>query len=123
MLVGAVLNIPMNGKDHKVVPTVSFNRNGQKEAGPAELPARVNPSKGTVQPQVILSEMQVEAKKILLEFHGFEGDEASSQVTALLLDVSMIPMMMVLWTGVVFIIGGSLLAFLRRLKSDAVTMV
>ncbi len=123
MMVGAVLNVPVHGNDHSVVPTVAFDRNGERESGPADLPALVNPSKGTVQPQVILAGMQVEAKKILLEFHGFEGDEASAQSTALLLDVSMIPMMMVLWTGVVFIIGGTLLAFVKRLKSDAVTMV
>jgi cytochrome c-type biogenesis protein CcmF len=123
MMVGAVLNVPMNGTDHRVVPTVAFNRNGQKETGPVAMPARVNPSKGTVQPQVILTGMQVEAKKILLEFHGFEGDEATGRSAALLLDVSMIPMMMVLWTGVVLIIAGSLIAFLKRLKSDAVTMV
>jgi len=123
MTVGAVLNIPVNGTEHRIVPTISFNRNGERESVPVALPAQVNPSKGTVQPQVMLSAMQVEGKKILLEFHGFEEEEASGGAGALLLDVSMIPMMMVLWTGVVLIIGGSLLAFLKRLRSDAVTMV
>jgi len=121
MMVGAILNVPVNGQDHRIVPAISFDRNGARETVPADLPARVNPLKGTVQPQVILSAMQVEGKKILLELHGLEGDEASGRTEALLLDVSMIPMMMVLWTGVVLIIGGSLLAFLKRLKSDAVT--
>ncbi len=67
--------------------------------------------------------MQVEGKRILLEFHGFEEEGAGAQSASLLLDVSMIPMMMVIWTGVVLIIGGSLLAFFKRLRTDTVTMV
>ena len=122
MLVGAVLNIPVNGQNHRVVPTISFDRDGQRETTPVSLPARVNPSKGTVQPQVILSAMQVEGKRILLEFHGFGDEETHARPAALLLDVSMIPMMMVIWTGVVLIIGGSLLAFFKRLRTDTVTM-
>jgi ABC-type Fe3+-siderophore transport system permease subunit len=81
----------------------------------------VNPSKGTVQPVVILSAMQVEGKRILLEFHGFEDEETHTQAASLLLEVRMIPMMMVIWTGVVLIIAGSLLAFFKRLKTDSVT--
>lgn len=122
MMVGAVLNVPMNGEDHRIIPTISFNKNGEREPSPAPLPARVNPSKGTVQPVVILSAMQVEGKRILLEFHGFEEEAAGAQAASLLLDVSMIPMMMVIWTGVVLIIGGSILAFFKRLKTDSVTM-
>ncbi len=123
MLVGSVLNVTVNGQSHRVVPAISFSRDGQRETTPVSLPARVNPSKGTVQPQVILSAMQVEGKRILLEFHGFEDEETHVQAASLLLDVSMIPMMMVIWTGVVLIIGGSLLAFFKRLRTDTVTMV
>ena len=123
MMVGAVLNTPMNGQMHRIVPTISFNPNGERETVPMSLPARVNPSKGTVQPQVILSAMQVEGKRILLEFHGFEEEGAGAQSASLLLDVSMIPMMMVIWTGVVLILGGSLLAFFKRLRTDTLTMV
>jgi cytochrome c-type biogenesis protein CcmF len=122
MTVGAVLNVPLNGHDHRVVPTIAFNANGERETTPMPLPARVNPSKGTVQPTVILSAMQVEGKRILLEFHGFEGEETQAGPAALILEASMIPMMMVIWTGVVLIIGGSLLAFFKRLKTDTVTM-
>jgi cytochrome c biogenesis factor len=72
---------------------------------------------------VILSAMQVEGRRILLEFHGFEDEETHAGQAALLLDVSLIPMMMVIWTGVVLIVVGSLLAFFKRLRTDAVTMV
>lgn len=120
MEVGAVLNIPVDGHVHRIVPSISFTADGRRETVPMDLPALVNPTKGTVQPQVILSAMQVEGKRILLEFHGFE-EEMHAGPSALLLDVSMIPMMMVVWTGVVLILGGTLLAFVKRLRSDAVT--
>ncbi len=122
MMVGSVLNVSVNGESHRIVPAISFTSEGERETSPVSLPARVNPSKGTVQPQVILSAMQVEGKRILLEFHGFEDEESNLQAASLLLDVSLIPMMMVIWTGVVLIIGGSLLAFFKRLRSDAVTI-
>jgi cytochrome c biogenesis factor len=122
MVVGAVLNVPMNGTNHRIVPSLTFSRDGQRIPNPVPLPAKVNPSKGTVQPQVMLTAMQVEGKRILLEFHGFEEEETHTQAASLLLDVSMIPMMMVIWTGVVLIIGGSILAFFKRLKTDSVTM-
>jgi hypothetical protein len=120
MTVGAVLNVPMDGRDHRVIPAISFNRDGRREPSPAPMPARATAVKGTVQPVVLLSAMQVEGKRILLEFHGFEDEEIAAQGAALLLEVRMIPMMMVIWTGVVLIIAGSLLAFFKRLKTDSV---
>jgi cytochrome c-type biogenesis protein CcmF len=120
MMVGAVLNVPMDGVVHRITPTISFNRDGQREPSPATLPALANASGGAAAPAVILSAMQVEGKRILLEFHGFGDEEPAAQAASLLLEVRMIPMMMVIWTGVVLIIAGSLLAFFKRLKPDPV---
>jgi cytochrome c-type biogenesis protein CcmF len=120
-MVGAVLTVAVNGESHTLTPAISFNRDGRRETSPVPLPALAATANGAEPPVVILSAMQVEGKRILLEFHGF-GDEAEApQAAALLLEVRMIPMMMVIWTGVVLIVAGSLLAFFKRLKTDTVT--
>ena len=56
----------------------------------------------------------VKSKKILLEITGTEEAEAAV-VPELLVDISMKPLMMVVWTGVILIIAGTALAFQRRM--------
>ena len=65
---------------------------------------------------VALSEINVEEKKILLEIIGGSGQTPPRIPPQLILEVSTKPLMMVVWTGVVLIIAGSLMAFRRRFK-------
>jgi cytochrome c-type biogenesis protein CcmF len=115
MAVGAVLRVTAGGKEHEIIPKMVMNEQGQRETTPVDLPSLVNPSKGAVHPQVVFAGMNVEQQMVLLEFLGFDEHHEDGQSYELLLDVSTKPLMMVLWTGVVLIIGGTVIAFRRRI--------
>lgn len=112
--VGAVLNVVLHGKGYEVIPYLTFNERGERQPQPAELPAFQNPTKGVTKPYVTLNGLNVEEKKIWLEFHGFDDHTQVSSAQALLLEVSIKPLMMVVWTGVVLILAGTAIAFRRR---------
>ena len=118
MMVGAVLTVPVGAEVHRVVPALSFNANGDREPHGAALPALSGAPAGAEPPTVMLTAMQVEGKRILLEFHGFPGEQEGQAPASLVVEVRMIPMMMVVWTGVVLILAGSVLAFARRLRPE-----
>jgi len=115
MTVGAVLDIDAQNRKHRVIPYLSFTDQGERKLQAADLPAFQNPTKGVTRPSVTLKAVNVDAKKILLEFHGFDDHSQGSSSPALLLEVSTKPLMMVVWTGVVLIIAGTAVAFKRRI--------
>jgi len=114
MAVGAVLQVKAAGELHEVTPLLTFDQKGERNFVPATLPSLHYPTKGLSSPQVILSAISVEDKKVLLEITGIEEAEAAV-VPELLVDISMKPLMMVVWTGVVLIIAGTALALKRRI--------
>lgn len=115
MSVGAVLNIEAGGKMHEVIPTLTFDNKNGRQPIPAELPILSGYSNAEMQPHVTLNALSVEEKKIMLEFHGFTQPHEEPQASqALVVDISIKPLMMVIWTGVVLIILGTLIAFRRR---------
>jgi cytochrome c-type biogenesis protein CcmF len=116
--VGAVLDVRYRDKSHEVVPYLSINEKGERDFRPADLPAPQNPTKGVARPYVTLNGLNVEAKAVVLEFHGFDDHGQIAATEALLLEVSTKPLMMVVWTGVVLIMGGTLLALRRRLAEN-----
>lgn len=118
MAVGAVLNVDFHGKSHEIVPSLSFTEQGERKLQAAHLPAFQNPTKGVTKPSVTLNGVNVEAKKIWLEFHGFDDHSPVSSSQALLLEVSTKPLMMVVWTGAVLILGGTAIALKRRLGGN-----
>jgi len=119
MQVGALLKVTSQGKEHEIVPAIVIDAQGQQSYAPAEMPPLHNPTKGIQNPVMTLVDMSVEQKRILLSFHGLNGDDHASSAPAyeLLLEVSIKPLMMVIWTGVVLIIGGTIIAFKRRLSN------
>ncbi len=114
MAVGADLQVTAGGKVYEVIPVLTFGQNGEKQFVPADLPPLHPLTGGAPSPKIVLNSINVEEKKIYLEVSGMGTSEAAI-VPELLVDISMKPLMMVVWTGVVLIIGGSVLAFKRRL--------
>lgn len=115
MSVGAVLNIEAGGKKHEVVPMLTFDAKGGRQPIPAELPMLDGYSNPDMKPHVTLNALSVEEKKIMLEFHGFTPPHEEPQAAqSLVVDISIKPLMMVVWTGVVLIIIGTLIAWRRR---------
>jgi cytochrome c biogenesis factor len=72
-----------------------------------------------MRPQVALQAISVEQKKVVLELLGNEPAQAAG-THELILEVSVKPLMMVVWTGVVLIVLGTALALKRRLSPEVV---
>lgn len=120
MSVGAVLDIMADGKKHQVVPMLTFGQNNERRPIPAELPTLKGYVDMGMKPHVTLNALSVEEKKILLEFHGFtQPHEEPQAAQSLVVDISIKPLMMVIWTGVVLIILGTLIAWRRRMLQKA----
>lgn len=119
MTVGAVLKVTYDGKDHEIIPAIHVDPQGKQSIVPAELPSVHHSSKEVPHPQIALEGLNVEQKKILLSIHGMEGEKITDAVPELILEVSIKPLMMVVWTGVVLIIGGMAIAYGRRLTANA----
>ncbi|MBI4811714.1 MAG: cytochrome c biogenesis protein CcsA [Ignavibacteriales bacterium] len=115
MSVGAILDIISDGKKHQVVPMLTFGQNNERRPIPAELPTLKGYVDMGMKPHVTLNALSVEEKKILLEFHGFtQPHEELQAAQSLVVDISIKPLMMVVWTGVVLILIGMLIAWRRR---------
>lgn len=115
MAVGAVLQVDAQGAKSEVIPMLTFNQRGEQKVVPAQMPSLHHPTKGMLTPQVALTAISVEQKKILLELINAETSEAAV-VPELLVDISTKPLMMVVWTGVLLIIAGTALALQRRIR-------
>jgi cytochrome c-type biogenesis protein CcmF len=112
MSVGAVLSVDAGGKTQEIIPLLTFDEKGQRKPIPIELPVVGNmPHK----PMIALTGLSVEEKKIDLELLGFGQHEVAPPTQALVVDISLKPLMMVVWTGVVLIIAGTLIAWRRRM--------
>ncbi|HEY6193372.1 MAG TPA: cytochrome c biogenesis protein CcsA [Bacteroidota bacterium] len=115
MAVGALLEIERGGKVAQVTPRLLFDPNGERKLIPADLPPADYRSMGASRPQVALSAISVEEKKVGLEILGIDEKPASAAPDELIVEVSTKPLMMVVWTGVILILAGTAMAFKRRL--------
>ncbi len=113
MSVGALVNVTANGVTSEVRPSIMLGQAGQQYV-PAELPFLEKAATGEKNPVLILSGMSVEEQKITLELRRNGGNDIGS--FDLLLEVSVKPLMMVVWTGVVLILAGTAIALIRRSK-------
>ena len=111
MSVGAVLSVTAAGRTSEVTPVLSFN-GGKPEMRPADLPT----SGGGTAPQIALMQVNVDEKKVYLTVTGLDHPATPPQQPLLLVEISLKPLMMVVWTGVVLIVAGSLMSYRRRLK-------
>jgi cytochrome c-type biogenesis protein CcmF len=118
MTVGAVLKVSFEGREHEITPAIQVDPQGKQSYVPAELPVLHHPTKGVAHPQITLAGMSVEQKKILLALHGIETETTHPTKQQLILEVSIKPLMMVVWTGVVLILGGTAISFRRRLVEN-----
>ncbi len=117
MSVGAVLNVEVDGTVHEVVPRLTFEGDGTRKMIAADLPLVRGSSMGaTISPQVALNSLSVEEKKVYLELVGFGEHMGPAPAEELLVDISTKPLMMVVWSGVVLILVGTVVAWWRRLK-------
>lgn len=122
MAVGAVLKVTSHGGEQEITPQILLTADGKQEFVSAELPSSVNEMGAVQKRSVTLGGMSVEQKKVFLALHGFDSHQHGSEgEQELLLEVSTKPLMMVVWTGVVLIIGGSGLAWRKRAKRSAVS--
>lgn len=119
MSVGAVLAVTIDGKDHEIVPRMVINQQNQRQVVPANLPPMHEPTKGVAPPQVAMTWMDVDQKKIGLELMGVEDSAPVAGSAELMVEISMKPLMMVVWTGVVLILAGTAVAWWKRLVSTA----
>jgi cytochrome c-type biogenesis protein CcmF len=117
MSVGALLDIKAYGKHVQVTPKMSIDQQGRRVDEPAELPASSADGAEAVAPHHVRIEgINVEEKKVYLAFDGFTPPQhIVANDRTLIIQVSTKPLMMVVWTGVILIIGGTLVAFKRRL--------
>jgi hypothetical protein len=117
MSVGAVLNIKAYGKQIQVTPKMSIDQQGRRVDDAAVLPGSTADGAEAVAPHhVRITGINVEEKKVYLAFDGFTPPQhAGANDRTLIIEVSTKPLMMVVWTGVLLIIGGTLVAFKRRL--------
>jgi cytochrome c-type biogenesis protein CcmF len=115
MAVGAVLNVTVNGKTQEVIPQLTFNERGERKPISADLPLLNQMGSYAAVPQIALTAISVEEKKIMLELLGFDQHIGTPDVQELVVDISIKPLMMVVWTGVVLIMVGTLIAWRRRM--------
>jgi cytochrome c-type biogenesis protein CcmF len=115
MAVGALLNVTAGGKKHAVMPQVVLNERGEQQLMSADMPGMQFPTKGVEKPKVRLMAMKVEQRRILLSFSGLSHRATQTAVQELIVEVSTKPLMMVVWTGVVLLIGGTAIALRRRI--------
>jgi cytochrome c biogenesis factor len=76
---------------------------------------------GSAKPQVALTGMSVEQKKVMLELLGFDEHAGARAVQELVVEISTKPLMMVVWTGVMLIIAGTAIALKRRLTKNTLS--
>ena len=104
---------PPTWKSQELIPRLMFNERGERQVVPVAMPVSNVSTNNASKLELSLSAINVEQKKVLLELLG--GDQHQQEIGAsLIVEVSTKPLMMVLWTGVVLIIGGSVIAFKRR---------
>ncbi len=116
MSVGAVLRISHDGKVEELVPKLLISPTGDRHFVPVAILTNPGVSGDTSKTHVALTQLNVEQKKVVLEFFGPGHGAKEAQVPRLVLEVSVKPLMMVVWTGVLLIIAGSVLSFVRRIR-------
>ena len=114
MSVGALLHVMVGGKVYDLTPRLSINDRGERQSIPVQLPEGASSGRS---PQVALNAINVDEGKVFLVFPGLDQKETVSPDQELLVEVSIKPLMMVLWTGVVLIIAGTAIAWRRRLTA------
>ncbi|MBI4549165.1 MAG: cytochrome c biogenesis protein CcsA [Ignavibacteriae bacterium] len=118
MEVGAVLNVNIYGNDREIIPRMILDEHGERLFIPANLPLFQNSTKDVMKPQVTLAAMNVEEKKVVLALDGFDEHTKASTDQELLVEISVKPLMMVVWTGVIMMIAGTAVAFKRRIAQN-----
>ncbi len=116
MAVAAVLSVRHGGRADTVAPQLLFTQTGERQMVPVRIAARPDTPGDTSTVELALTQLSVEEKKILVEVSPSGVEAHNTPQMQLLLEVSIKPLMMVVWTGVVLIIAGSLLGFVRRLR-------
>ena len=119
--VGAVLKVSAHGEEREVVPIMMIDERGERDFLPADLPVPEGMGQSPAKPQIALTGMNVEEKKVTLELLGFDDSMGGQAVQELVLDVSTKPLMMAVWTGVVLIVAGTAIAFRRRMSANRVS--
>jgi cytochrome c-type biogenesis protein CcmF len=118
MSVGAILDVDAGGKTHEVIPQLSFNASGQRKLMPAEMPALDPSATGIAGPKIALNAISVEEKKVLVELLGMSEVSTAENLPQIIVEISTKPLMMVVWTGVILIIGGTAVSLKRRTTSE-----
>jgi len=112
--VGAILRVTMGAKEYGIVPRLGYDQHGEPQYIPADLPFPVGMKTSADTPRIAFVKMSVEEKKVWLSLIGVGEGNPQASVEQLLVDVSTKPLMMVVWTGVVLIVGGGVLAYRKR---------
>jgi hypothetical protein len=97
---------------------LTFDEHGERKLNFVDLPAAAYPAGGSSRVRVAVSAISVEEKRVSLAVEGAGEHEAHARPDELIVEVSTKPLMMVLWTGVVLIVAGTVVAFKRRLSPE-----
>mgnify|MGYP005833594851 CR=1 FL=1 len=115
MAVGAVLTVEIKGKKYELMPILTINEKGERAPVPIDLPSPDVYDAVSQKKQLLLNGLNVEEDRIIIEFTGFDQHKEEELTHSLVVDISIKPLMMVVWTGVILIIAGTLIAWRRRL--------
>lgn len=114
MSVGAVLEVTADGKTSEVLPLLTFMPTGERQTTPADLPILGSGQAAGSKPQIALNAISVEEHKVLIQVLGVGNTGHPDAAASLIVEVSTKPLMMVVWTGVVLILGGLVISLRHR---------
>jgi hypothetical protein len=109
--VGARLTFKNRDSVFVVIPAIIMTSGG-KQIHPAQLPGKEKDDP----PLVMLTGLNADDKEIELAFSGLVDTPDDHAQEQLVVEVSVKPMMSILWLGTLLIIGGTAIAFNRRLQ-------
>lgn len=102
MQVGAVMEVTKNGQTKTVTPKVAFTQSGKKFIK-ADMPDG--------QGSMVLQDIQADAGMVSLQFAGVPGMDV---VDLLVLEVSKKPLINLVWAGLIMVVLGTFISFIRR---------
>ncbi|MGB5139735.1 MAG: cytochrome c-type biogenesis CcmF C-terminal domain-containing protein, partial [Candidatus Zixiibacteriota bacterium] len=104
MQVGAIMEVTKNGQTQTVTPKVAFTQSG-KQFIKADMPEG--------QGLVMLQDIQADAGAVSLQFAGVPGMDV---IDLLVLEVSKKPLINLVWVGLIMVVLGTFVSFIRRRK-------
>jgi cytochrome c-type biogenesis protein CcmF len=115
MRVGADLKVEFNNQTYDISPAMIMSEQGRQMA-PAKLPVSAETDNKKI-PLIFLSALNADTKQVTLAIQGIE--EATEEHTSqLIVEFSKKPFMGILWFGTILLTLGTIVAFIKRVKTE-----